>query len=74
MEACVVKPGLITKSGLDARSIGAAALHYTTGTPKIDVGELSAAMLHEVIDGFGKQPIGNDDLVRIGREAMQAAG
>ena len=41
--------------------------------PNVDVAEISAAMLHEVIHGFEKEPLENDDLVRIGREALKNA-
>lgn len=39
--------------------------------PIADVGEISAAMLHEVMHGFEKEPLENDDLVRIGRQALK---
>lgn len=39
----------------------------------VDVREVSAAMLHEVVHGFEKEPLENEDLVRIGRQALERA-
>jgi hypothetical protein len=36
--------------------------------PSVDVADISAALLNQVINGFEKEPLTNDDLVRIGRE------
>ncbi|MCJ1392090.1 hypothetical protein MMC18_004957 [Xylographa bjoerkii] len=52
---------------------GATILSYTMFVPKIDVRDISAAMLHQVIHGFEKEPLENNDLVRIGRQALKAA-
>ena len=41
------------------------------GLPKVDVGEISAAMIHEVMYSFEKKTLENADLVRIGREALK---
>lgn len=73
MEACVAKPGLITAPGQYLKTIGATILKYAMSAPSINVAEISAAMLHEVIHGFEKEPLENDDLVRIGRQALQVA-
>ncbi|KAK7033432.1 succinate-semialdehyde dehydrogenase [Favolaschia claudopus] len=68
-EACVVKPGLITH---DAASVARAEdLQRTMGIPNITVEEVAAAMLHQVIHGFEKEPLVNEDLVRIGRKALE---
>ena len=40
--------------------------------PIVDVGEISAAMIHEVMHGFEKDSLENADLVRIGREALKS--
>ncbi|RMZ82811.1 hypothetical protein DV737_g1882, partial [Chaetothyriales sp. CBS 132003] len=50
-----VRPGLITYAGrvLDER---------TKGYPQISVQQLSAALLHQVINGYEKDPLLNDDL------------
>ncbi|MCJ1451528.1 hypothetical protein MMC28_001867 [Mycoblastus sanguinarius] len=73
VETCVAKPGLITAPGQTLRTIVVTVLNYVASVPKIDVAEVSAAMLHEVIHGFEKEPLENDDLVRIGRQALKIA-
>lgn len=61
VEACVVKPGIITTpSTTPAGNI-----------PQIDVSEVTAAMLDQVISVFEKEPLMNDDLIRLGRQALQ---
>ncbi|KAJ6532057.1 hypothetical protein B0H19DRAFT_1189836 [Mycena capillaripes] len=69
-EACTAKPGLIT------RSLGswafASAVKLVMGVPNLTVTEVSAAMLHQVMNGFEKEPLQNDDLARIGRQALEA--
>jgi hypothetical protein len=35
--------------------------------PSITVTEIAAAMLDQVVNGFEKEPLRNEDLVRIGR-------
>lgn len=71
MEVCVAKPGLITGPGLYLKNIGATLIKFMTSVPNVDVTEVSAAMLHEVMHGFEKEPLQNDDLVRIGRRALK---
>ena len=39
--------------------------------PSVGVGDVAAAMLHEVVNGFGKEPLENEDLVRIGGQALK---
>ena len=73
MEACVAKPGLITAPGQILKTIFATVLKYAMSLPNVDVTEVSAAMLHEVIHGFEKEPLENDDLVTIGRQALKNA-
>ena len=70
MEACVAKPGLITAPGQYLKTIGATMLNLVGVFPKIDVSEVSAAMLQQVISGWEKEPLENADLVRIGRQAL----
>lgn len=50
--------------------MGATVLKYTMSVPSISVAECSAAMLHEVLHGFTKEPLENEDLVRIGGQAL----
>ena len=73
MEACVAKPGLIIGPGQYLRMMGATVLKFVMSVPNVKVAETSAAMLHEIINGFSKEPLENDDLVRIGRQALAIA-
>ena len=67
----MAKPGFIAGSGRYWKTIVATALNIVMSLPKIDVEEISAAMIHEVMHGFEKEPLENADLVRIGREALK---
>lgn len=71
MEACVAKPGMITAPGQYLKTAFATVMKYAMALPNVDVSEISAAMLHEVVHGFEKEPLANDDLVRIGRMALR---
>jgi hypothetical protein len=39
----------------------------------VSVTECSAAMLDQVVNGFDKEPLENEDLVSIGRRALSAS-
>lgn len=69
----MAKAGLITGPGQYLKMIFAVAMKYVMSLPSVSVAEISAAMLHEVIHGFEKEPLENDDLVRIGRQALKVA-
>ena len=71
VEACVAKPGLITAPGQFLKTTMATVMKYTMSVPSIGVTDIAAAMLHEVVNGFEKEPLENDDLVRIGRLALK---
>ena len=48
-------------------------MKYAMSVPNLTVEEISAAMLDEIINGFQKETLENDDLVRIGRQALAKA-
>jgi hypothetical protein len=73
LEVCVAKPGIISGPGQYLKNIGATLMNFVTSVPIVDVTEVSAAMLHQVMHGFEKEPLENDDLVRIGRQALKMA-
>ncbi|MCJ1413748.1 hypothetical protein MMC32_000072 [Xylographa parallela] len=73
VEACVAKPGLILGPGQYLRMVGATIMKYAMSVPNLTVEEISAAMLDEIINGFQKETLENDDLVRIGRQALAKA-
>lgn len=70
VEVCVAKPGLIV--GLDdyLKPVLALGLRLVKGVPSIKVDTIAAAMLHEVVNGFSKEPLLNDDLEAIGQRHM----
>lgn len=70
MEVCVAKPGLITAPGQYLKTIGATVLNVVGVVPNINVSEVSAAMLQQVVEGWEKETLENADLVRIGRQAL----
>ncbi len=69
---CVAKPGWITAATFTTRSIMAFAMRWTVSIPSVTVTECSAAMLDQVANGFDKEPLVNEDLVRIGRRVLSA--
>ena len=69
----MAKPGLIIGPGQTLKKMGATVLKYVMSVPSVGVAEIAAAMLHEIINGFQKEPLENDDLVRIGRQALAMA-
>ncbi|KAK3174816.1 hypothetical protein OEA41_002062 [Lepraria neglecta] len=70
VEARVSKPGLITTLGQILKTVAA---KYVISLPNVDVTKISAAMLYQVINGFEQEPLENDYLVRIGRQALRDA-
>lgn len=45
-------------------------LKWTGMVDNIALPEIAAAMLQQVIEGFEKEPLENEDLMRIGRHAL----
>ncbi|KAK4944603.1 hypothetical protein LTR10_016037 [Elasticomyces elasticus] len=70
IDASVAKPGLILQPGSIFHWLRATLLWWMASVPSISVVEISAAMLEQVMDGFEKDPLMNDDLARIGQKAM----
>ncbi|KAJ3577775.1 hypothetical protein NPX13_g2796 [Xylaria arbuscula] len=74
LEACIAKPGLIEdkeNTGFFTR----VAKDYGRrlfGVPKVSLQEMAAALLHEAVNGFEKETLENEDLVRIGAKALAA--
>ena len=69
----MAKPGPINSTGQILKTMFATVLKYVMSVSNISVEEISAAMLHEVIHGFEKESLETDELVRIGRQALDAA-
>ena len=45
-------------------------LWFMASVPSVSVVDISAAMLSEVLNGFEKDPLTNEDLVRIGQKVL----
>ncbi len=50
----------------------ATALKLTISLPNLSVQALAAGMLDQVVRGFEKEPLMNDDLARLGMQAREA--
>lgn len=70
-EAAAAKPGLISSKETIAGAALGAFLRVTGVFPSLKVEEIAAAMLHQVLNGFEKEPLENADLQRIGTAALQ---
>lgn len=76
MEVSIAKPGLIDAPGRMGmlRSAGMAVLTTVIGLPRVQVGEVAAALIKQAVQGVEKETLLNEDLVRIGREELGRSG
>jgi hypothetical protein len=65
----VAKPGLINGPGR-SRPFYERFFLSVIGVPNVQVTEIAATLLNQVINGFEKDTLKNDDLVAIGRRAL----
>jgi len=70
VQASVAKPGLITTPGKILHGAFASAMNFAGIVPNISVNEVAAAMLDQILNGFEKDPLMNDDLARIGKAVL----
>ncbi|EXJ57465.1 hypothetical protein A1O7_07813 [Cladophialophora yegresii CBS 114405] len=70
VEVTVAKPGLILEPGNVLHWLKSWLLWAVVSLPSITVVEIAAAMLDQVMNGFEKDPLLNEDLVRIGQKAL----
>ncbi|CAJ2510899.1 Uu.00g065240.m01.CDS01 [Anthostomella pinea] len=68
VEAACVRPGLIVAPGEIMKSVVSSVLGGLTGIPSIALGDLTAVMLDQVIEGFEKEPLMPRDLARLVKE------
>lgn len=61
---CATRPGIIQSPDRPRREI--------PGVPSIELEEVVAAQLDQILNGFESDTLKNDDLVRIGRKALAA--
>lgn len=73
VELCVAKPGIITGHSRGLMSVMTGVLTGLGIVKKVPIQELVAAMLQQVRDGFQKEPLENDDLIRLGQKALASS-
>ncbi|KAI1108515.1 NAD(P)-binding protein [Nemania sp. NC0429] len=71
IEVAVAKPGFITAPWDLKRAAMGAMIRVMSGVPSIKVDDLVAAMLNQVIEGFEKEPLMPQDLMRIAGTASR---
>jgi hypothetical protein len=73
VEACITKPGLIAGPNRTtfAGGIFKAVMRTLVCVPKVEATEITATMVDQVVNGFEKETLLNEDLVRIGSEVLQ---
>ncbi|KAJ5650222.1 uncharacterized protein N7484_003945 [Penicillium longicatenatum] len=74
-KVCIAHPGVVTSSTTWTRTVlgsifGVVNL-FTRAFPNVSQSELAAAVLDQAIDGFDKETLSNNDLVRIGQSVLQ---
>ena len=69
-EVSVAKPGLILQPGSVIHWLKATALWFVMSLPSVSVVDISAGMLDQVVNGFEKDPLMNEDLVRLGKKSL----
>lgn len=71
MEACVAKPGLIDAPGRSTFAAGIVKTIARTiiGLPKVDVRQIATTLVNQAVNGFEKDTLLNQDLIRIGSKA-----
>ncbi|OBT92244.1 hypothetical protein VE01_09975 [Pseudogymnoascus verrucosus] len=70
VEACVVKPGLVDgETGRIVRGLQTVGC-YMINMPRVEVSDLAAALLQQVVEGFDSDTLLYEDLVRIGQKAL----
>jgi hypothetical protein len=72
MDACVAKMGLVNSPGRFGVLIRAlqTAGRTVIGLPKIELSKVAAALLDQAVNGFDKETLINEDLIRIGQQAL----
>jgi hypothetical protein len=61
VEAQAVRPGIIDVAGQERRNV--------PNVPNVALDDVAATVLDQLIHGFEKDPLRNDDLVRIAKKA-----
>jgi hypothetical protein len=67
----VAKPGPIT-NGAFGQKVFVTLLAWAGVVPNVPVAEAAAAMLDQIMNGFEKEPLMNEDLARIGQKVLSS--
>ncbi|KAI1330738.1 NAD(P)-binding protein [Xylariaceae sp. FL0255] len=70
METATAKPGFITQPWSLGRQAMGFAISSFAGVPSVDVSVLAAAMIEQVVNGFEKESLMPNDLIRLGKTAL----
>lgn len=72
MEACIAKPGLIDAPGRTGPIMKAIQTvgRNIIGLPKVEVSEIAATLIDQSVNGFEKETLFNEDLIRLGQKAL----
>jgi hypothetical protein len=73
IEVAMARPGLITERWNISKLLFSFALKWAMGVPSIGLEQISTAMLDQVVYGFEKDTLTNEDLVRLAKESMSRA-
>ena len=71
-ECQVPRPGAINAEGQYLKIVRSFVLNWAAGLPSVDVTEVAAAMLEQIIEGYSMDTLENKDLLSIGKEALLA--
>jgi len=66
VQSCVAKPGLIDHPSRERKEI--------PGVPHIELVDIAAALLNQISNGFEKDTLSNNDMIRIGQKVLVLAG
>ncbi|OBT80653.1 hypothetical protein VF21_00329 [Pseudogymnoascus sp. 05NY08] len=70
VESCVAKPKLVDgETGPIIRALQTVGC-YIINMPRVEVSDLAAALLQQVVEGFDSDTLLNEDLIRIGQKSL----
>ncbi|KAF7563554.1 hypothetical protein G7046_g565 [Stylonectria norvegica] len=71
VEVQIIKSGFITAPGYILKNVFASILKWTKGVGNVCIAEISAAMIDQALHGFQQEMLLNDDLVKVGQDALK---
>ena len=72
MQACVVRPGLINPLNVGVmRQAFQGFANALISLPHISLAEMAAALLDQIVHGFDKEILSNEDITEIGKNALK---